>query len=174
MNKLRDHHDIDSNPVGLPDKVVQELIPELDALVASQFVIFHQYQKHHWLVEGPQFRDLHLFLAENYTAVHNEVDALAERITLLGGIPTSNPVNQSKISHITHESEGVFPIRECLVADMGAEGIIARNIRRVIAIANGHGDFGTKAVLEPILLAVENRAHHLEHFLGKDTLLPLA
>lgn len=161
---------IEENPIGLPRDLVQKLIPELDRHLASLFVLFHQYQKHHWLVEGPQFRDLHLMLGESYDAVHLEVDAIAERITAIGGIPTSNPVNQAKIAYIDHEPEGTFHIRHMLERDRAAESEIAVQLRDTIRLARDGGDFGTEDLLKKTLLAVEDRAHHLDHFLGSDTL----
>ena len=97
---------IEDNPIGLPKDVTSMLIPELDRHQASLFVLFHQYQKHHWLVEGPQFRDLHHFLQESYEAVHKQVDMIAERMTALGGIPTSHPAELVKVSYVEHEPEG--------------------------------------------------------------------
>lgn len=170
MKPLREHNHISDNPVGLSTEAVEAIIPELDAHTSSLFVLFHQYQKHHWLVEGPQFRDLHLFLGENYKQIHDDVDALAERVTLLGGIPTSSPANQEKRAYIKVEPEGQFPIRESLRADMEAEGRIARAIRNTIKVCTEHGDFGTRNLLESILVRVEDRAHHIEHFLGDDSL----
>lgn len=167
---LRPLGEVASNPIGLSTKTAELLVAQLDRHVASLFILFHQYQKHHWLVEGPQFRDLHLFFGDNYNEVHAAVDKLAERLTALGGIPTSNPAEQAKIAYIAHEAEGMFPIRLSLEKDMADEGKIAVELRKTIRDAYEHGDYGTKALLEGILLAGEDRAHHAEHFLGEDTL----
>ena len=83
--------EMEDNPVGLPEKAAREMASALDRHQASLFVLFHQYQKHHWVVVGPQFRDLHLFFQEAYEHVHKHLDALAERVTLLGGVPTASP-----------------------------------------------------------------------------------
>jgi len=48
-------------------------VTELDKHLATLFVLFHQCQKHHWLVEGPQFRDIHHFLEEGYTEIHKQL-----------------------------------------------------------------------------------------------------
>ena len=161
---------LEGNPIGLSNSVTAKLIPELDTHLASLFVLFHQYQKHHWLVEGPQFRDLHLFLGESYEEAHTQADHVAERITALGGIPTSNPVEQATIAYITHEPEGTFRIRAMLELDRSHEGQIAQKLRDTIRLACDLGDPGTEHLLKEILLDVEDRAHHLDHFLGADSL----
>jgi starvation-inducible DNA-binding protein len=120
---------VEDNPLGLPKDYVKKILPHLDAHIASLFVLFHQYQKHHWLVEGPQFMDLHKFLQGNYEQVHKQIDMLAERMTALGGIPTCNPVEQAKIAYFEHEPEGTYRIRHMLERDLEAEGILARKLR---------------------------------------------
>jgi starvation-inducible DNA-binding protein len=166
---FRAYGTIEDNPIGLPRELVAKLIPELDKHVASLFVLFHQYQKHHWLVEGPQFMDLHKFLQKNYEEVHESVDQIAERITALGGIPTSNPVEQAKIAYVQHEPEGTFRIRDMLERDRAHEGEIAQKMRATVKLA-GYDDPGTEQMMKRILFKVEDRAHHLDHFLGSDTL----
>ncbi|MEQ8316614.1 MAG: DNA starvation/stationary phase protection protein DpsA [Phycisphaerales bacterium] len=166
----RDPDFIEENPINLPEESAKQIIPELDAHLASFFVLFHQYQKHHWLVEGPQFRDIHHFLEENYNEVHKQLDAIAERVTAIGGVPTSSPTSQSKLAYIEHEPEGVFRIRDMLERDRSAEGHIAAKLRSTIRLCTEHGDFGSETLLKKILLKVEDRAHHLDHFLGEDSL----
>ena len=162
--------EIEENPIGLPRDAVRAIIPPLDEHLASFFVLFHQYQKHHWLVEGPQFRDLHHLLEESYNEVHKQLDAIAERITALGGVPTSSPSGQAEVAYIEHEPEGVFRIRDMLERDRHAEATIAARLRNTIKICTRHEDFGTETLLKGILVSVEDRAHHLDHFLGEDSL----
>ncbi|MCB0718296.1 MAG: DNA starvation/stationary phase protection protein [Bacteroidetes bacterium] len=161
-----------SNPIGLPDEYTEQSLPVLDVHVSSMFVLFHQYQKHHWLVFGPQFRDLHLYLEEAYTQIHEDLDALAERMTVLGGIPTSSPSRQIELSLFKHEDEGEKPVREMLKADLKAEQLVLRHLRDTIAMVSENGDFGTEKLLKGILYNSEDRAHHLEHYLEKNTLPP--
>ncbi|WP_258096041.1 DNA starvation/stationary phase protection protein [Salinibacter sp. 10B] len=161
---------IEENPVGLSEEATEELIPKLDEIQCTLWTLYHQYHKHHWLVEGPQFRDLHHFLEENYEEVHKYVDRIAERITALGGIPTSSPANQAELSHVEHEPEGTYRLRAMLEHDLEGERILSVLVRETIDVALEHGDHGTKRELEKVLTKAEDRAHHLDHFLGEDTL----
>ena len=161
---------IEDNPVGLGSDVATALIPVLDELQASFWVLYHQYHKHHWLVEGPQFMQLHVFLEEHYNEVHAHLDAIAERMTALGGIPTSDPGNQARLAFVTHEPEGTYRIRPSLRHDRAVERQLAVRLREAITKAFELGDYGTKNLLESILFKTEDRAHHLDHFLGEDGL----
>jgi len=54
--------------------------------------------------------------------------------------------------------------------DREAEGTIAGRLRETIAVCTRLGDYGTEALLKKILLAAEDRAHPLDHFLRDDPL----
>ncbi len=170
MNKLRKQKEYEGNPVGLSKETAVEMAKHLDRHLASFMTLYHQYHKHHWMVEGPQFRDLHLFFEENYQQVHDIFDKLAERLTVMGIAPTCHPANVAKIAYIQHEEEGVYRIRESLEHDMEAEKHIAVELRKSIKKAFELGDYATKSLLEGVLLKTEDRAHHIEHFLGEDSL----
>ncbi|MHC4446248.1 MAG: ferritin-like domain-containing protein [Planctomycetota bacterium] len=161
---------LEANPIGLSKDVVASLAPQLDEHVAALFTLFHQYQKHHWLVEGPQFRDIHVFLEEAYNEVHLQVDAIAERMTALGAVPTSGPARQAERSYIEHEPEGVFRLRDMLERDRNAECVIAQRLRTTIDQCTRSRDYGSETLLKQVLLKVEGRAHHLHHYLGDDSL----
>lgn len=161
---------IEENPVGLDEDAAEQLIPKLDEIHCTLWTLYHQYNKHHWLVEGPQFRDLHHFFQENYEEVHKYIDATAERITALGGIPTSSPAEQSKLSHVEHEPEGTYRIRAMLEHDLEGERILSVLVRETIGLALEFNDHGTKRELEKVLTKAEDRAHHVDHLLGEDSL----
>ncbi len=161
---------IEENPVDISDEAVEALLPKLDEIQSTMWSMYHQYHKHHWLVEGPQFRDLHLFFEKHYTELHKYIDRIAERITALGGIPTCAPTNQSALSHVTHEPEGTYRLRDMLKHDLRAEATLSKLVRESIDVALEHGDHGTKRQLEKVLTKAEDRAHHIDHFLGEDSL----
>ena len=160
----------EGNPIGLPRDVAEPIARHLDKHLASLWALWHLYRKHHWLVKGPQFRDLHLFLEENYERVAKDGDAVAERMTAIGGVPTSSMAEQAKLTYVSEEAEGYFPIRESLLHDMHCEGTIAQNLRKTIRECQDGGDFGTERVLKKVLLHAEDRAHHIEHYLENDSL----
>ena len=170
MNKLRNRTEYEGNPVGLSDEACSVMREHLDRHLAALWVQYAQYHKHHWLVEGPQFRDLHLFLENNYNEIHTQLDAVAERITLLGYSPSTRLDRYVKISYIEQEPENVFRIRDSIENDMKNERKICIELRKSIKVALEHDDFGTKSMLENFLFQVEDRAHHCEHFLGEDSL----
>ena len=167
---IQEFDQIEQNPIGLGREAVGPLIVALNKDLATAYTLYHQYKKHHWLVIGPQFRDLHLMLDDHAKQSLATSDRLAERITALGGVPLSAPANQQKEAAFTFEEEGSFAIRGSLQRDMEAEGKFVGLLRQHIVLAEKHGDYGTSQMLREILLSHEDQAHHIEHFLGEDSL----
>jgi starvation-inducible DNA-binding protein len=165
---------ISKSPIGLSQEIAEQMSSSLDMHLSALIALFHQYYKHHWLVKGPQFRELHLYFERNYKEVQEHFDEIAERITMLGGIPSSSMVRQESQSFITEEEEGEHPVRQMLRKDMEDEGLLAEKLRETIVAAWEGQDFGTEYLLKKILYHCENRAHELDHFLENDSLEPNA
>jgi starvation-inducible DNA-binding protein len=158
------------NPIKLNRDTTRQLIDALNTDVASLFVLFHQYQKHHWVAEGPQFRDLHLMLEEHYTATQQEADAFAERIVTLGGVPVSGPSAQLQRGYISEEPEGILDLRQMLSNDLKANQQILIKLREHIKLARDLGDYGTEQLLKRHLREQEFRTQDIMHMLEHETL----
>lgn len=158
------------NPFGLPQGTASQIVDVLNQDLAAMFTLYHQYHKHHWIVEGAQFLELHLLLEEHYTQLHEQFDEVAERIVALGGLPVSGPSEIEKHSYVQHEPEGMFDLREMLDHDVDAECSMAEKMREHITLANKLGDFGTESMLKTILEAGEKRAAFLEKHLMRESL----
>ncbi|WP_026371025.1 ferritin-like domain-containing protein [Kallotenue papyrolyticum] len=158
------------NPIQLKAKAAKTMIEVLNAHVASLFVLFHQYQKHHWVAQGPQFRDLHLLLEEHYTATQRQADDFAERIVTLGGVPVSSLAGQLQHSYIQEEPEGVLDLRQMLSNDLRANQQILQRLRTDIKRARELGDYGTEHLLKRHLRAQELRTQDLMHLLEHESL----
>ncbi len=162
--------EIVENAIRLDKKTAQQVVESLNADLGSLFVLFHQYQKHHWVVEGPQFREIHLLLEEFYNATREYGDQIAERITALGGVPVSGPRKQADLAYVEHEPEGVWPLRNMLERDIQINGQIIEKLREHVQQANQAGDYGTENLLKTILLGQEEQAHELQHLLEDESL----
>jgi len=158
------------NPIRLKRAAAEQMIDALNTDVASLFVLFHQYQKHHWVAEGPSFRDIHLLLEEHYTATQQQADAFAERIVTLGGVPVSGPSAQLKRGYLEEEPEGVLDLRQMLSNDLRANQLILVKLREHIKLARDAGDFCTEHLIKSHLRAQELRTQDIMHLLEHETL----
>ena len=73
-------------PIGLNEKTRQGSVTMLNQLLADTITLRDMYKKHHWQVVGPTFYQLHLLYDKHYEEQAELVDAVAERIQILGGV----------------------------------------------------------------------------------------
>ncbi|HWG92252.1 MAG TPA: DNA starvation/stationary phase protection protein DpsA [Candidatus Thermoplasmatota archaeon] len=162
--------EVERNPLGLPEDVARTIVTHLDEAVANLYVTYHQVKKHHWIVEGPDFRDLHHLLDEMAERLTKDADHLAERITALGGIPTSSAAAQQELATVGPEPEGRFPLRTMLENDFRLLQGTVMHLREGSELARAHGDYGTSHLLDKVLYHQEENLHHLDHVLARESL----
>lgn len=159
------------NPIALDAAGAKAVGERLDVLCATEYTLFHQLKKHHWMVVGAEFMPVHKFLDELADHARLAGDRLAERVTALGGVPTGAPKAQQELSLFAYEeTEDAVDVRTMLERDLAAEQALIVDLRKAIRLANEHGDLGTEDMLYDLLLEHEDEAHHLEHWLEPDSL----
>src|SRR3954466_3716174 len=84
--ELQRYGTVTALPNGLDAKKSEEICENLNQLLADTMTLRDMYKKHHWQVVGPTFYQLHLLFDKHFEEQVGLVDALAERIQLLGGI----------------------------------------------------------------------------------------
>jgi DNA-binding ferritin-like protein len=149
----------------------EQLVDALNTDLASTYVLYHQLKKHHWVVEGAEFRDLHLFLGEAAEEAEEFADELAERVQALGGVPLSGGKNYEERATVEPEGDDVYDIRTALGHDMEMYGDVIETLREHVELAENLGDPTTAHMLRENLIEVEEAAHHIEHYLEDDTLV---
>jgi len=170
---MRAFGEVGSNVVGLEVSVTEPVCEGLNMAIASFQALYIQYQKHHFVVEGAEFYSLHDFFQESYDAVKGHVHDLAERLDGLGGVPVASFTKLAELCCFTPEADGAFNSRTMLENDLVAEQAVIATIRRQASQAESLGDRATRYLYEKILLATEERAYHISHFLADDTLVIL-
>lgn len=172
MVKRQNPQTVKGSGISLDHNTRLEMAQMLDRHNCALHVALHQYNKHHWLTEGPEsFLSLHHLLDEHVEKTMEHIDKIGERIARLGGIPTAHPVTQHEMSYIKHEAEGRYSMRDMLRNDLEHEMKLQQEIRVQIKRAHDIGDFGTVEVLEEVLLKREDLAYHIYSVLEDDTLV---
>jgi DNA-binding ferritin-like protein len=167
---IRAFGEVGDNPVLLEKNVTLPVCEGLNAVLASFQALYLQYQKHHFLVEGSEFYSLHQFFQESASAARGTTHDLGERLNGLGGIPVASFGKLAELCCFTPEPDGAYDCRQMVEHDLAAEQAIIQLLRRQAAQAESLGDRATRYLYEQILLATEERAYHLDHFLASDSL----
>lgn len=172
MVKRQEPQTVKGAGINLPHAVRMEMARLLDEHNCALHVALHQYNKHHWLTEGPEsFLSLHHLLDEHVEKTIKHIDKIGERIARLGGIPTGHPVTQHDLSYIKHEAEGRYSMRDMLRNDLEHEMKMQEMMRKQIERAHQLKDFGTVEVLEEVLVDREDLGYHLYSVLEDDSLV---
>lgn len=167
---LRNFGQVYNNPVLLDQSVTAPVCEGLNIALASFQALYLQYQKHHFVVEGAEFYQLHQFFSESYVQVQGHVHEIGERLDGLGGVPVANLSKLAELCCFEQEQDGVYANRPMVEHDLAAEQAIISLIRRQASLAESLGDRATRYLYETILLKTEERAFHLDHFLTHDSL----
>jgi starvation-inducible DNA-binding protein len=167
---LRPFGAVGDNPIFLEKTVTTPVCEGLNVVLGSFQALYLQYQKHHFVVEGSEFYQLHEFFQESYEAVQDSVHEIGERLNGLGGIPAASFTKLAELCCFTPEPDGTYDCRRMIEHDLAAEQAIIQVLRRQAAQAESLGDRATRYLFEKILLETEERAYHLNHFLVPDSL----
>ncbi len=162
---------VEENELRLDREKAEQIVDALNSELANSYVLYHQLKKHHWVVEGAEFRDLHLFFQEAYENIEGGADVIAERAQALGGVPVSGPSNQESRATVEFEGEDVYDIRTMMQNDLEIYGDIIESMRGSIELSDNLGDYATAQILREILVTIEDDAHHFEHYLEDETLV---
>lgn len=162
---------VGSNAISLDPSTTTPVCESLNVLLASFQTLAIQYQKHHFVVEGAEFYQIHNFLQACFGEVQSHIHALGERLNGLGGVPVASLRRLVEFCCFEQESDGIYSCRAMLEHDLAAEQSVLAALRRYASQAESLGDRATRYLLEQILLETEERAYHITHFLAQDTLV---
>jgi starvation-inducible DNA-binding protein len=105
------------------------------------------YKKHHWQVSGITFYELHLLFDKHYEEQVGLVDALAERIQILGGVSVAVPQDVAEMTRILRPPKGREAVPVQLSRLLEAHETILVQSRSAAARAAERGDDGTNDLL---------------------------
>ncbi|MEO0432684.1 MAG: Dps family protein [Cyanobacteria bacterium J06656_5] len=163
--------EVTENAIALETSVTTPVCEGLNILLASFQAMYIQYQKHHFVVEGAEFYQIHNYFEESYDQVKGHVHDIGERLDGLGGVPVASFSKLAELCCFTPEPDGIYRCRQMIENDLAGEQAIIAGLRRQAAQAESLGDRATRYLYETILLKTEERAYHLDHFLANDTLV---
>src|SRR5207253_8145364 len=93
-------------PIGLSERARTESCELLNQILADTVILYNLYKKHHWLVAGHTFYQLHLLFDKHAGEQLELVDLLAERVQSLGGIAISDPRHVAEVTKIERPPNG--------------------------------------------------------------------
>jgi starvation-inducible DNA-binding protein len=134
-------------PIALAHATCAESVKNLNQLLADTITLRHLYKKHHWQLAGPTFYQLHLLFDKHYDEQNDLVDAIAERIQVLGGVSIAMAPDVAEMTLIPRPPKGREDVPVQLSRLMHAHEIVLKEARTMARLAANSGDDGSNDLM---------------------------
>jgi starvation-inducible DNA-binding protein len=134
-------------PIALSENVRRESVENLNQLLADTITLRDLYKKHHWQVAGPTFYQLHLLFDKHYDEQNEIVDAIAERIQVLGGVSVAMAADVAEMTLIPRPQKGREEVPVQISRLLHAHEIVLKESRAMARLAAEGGDDGSNDLI---------------------------
>jgi starvation-inducible DNA-binding protein len=134
-------------PIALSEHACKESVDNLNQLLADTMTLRDLYKKHHWQIAGPTFYQLHLLFDKHYDEQNEVVDAVAERIQLLGGVSVAMAHDVAETTLVPRAPKGREEVPVQVSRLLHAHEIVLKEARAMARRAAEAGDDGTNDLI---------------------------
>lgn len=143
-----------------------EVVKDLNHLLADFQIFTQKVRKYHWNVEGPSFFELHEKLDEMYERLSDDIDKVAERVRKLDDYPVATMSEYLEITGI-EEGKDTQNAQE-MISDIVADtNHFIEELTNAIKSAEKYNDIGTSDMYTQMLRSIEEDRWMLKAFLAK-------
>src|SRR5262245_27126731 len=134
-------------PIALSENTRKESVENLNQLLADTITLRDLYKKDHWQVAGPTFYQLHLLFDKHHDEQDEMVDAIAERIQLLGGVSIAMAADVAEMTLIPRPPKGREAVPVQISRVLHAHEIVLQEARTMARLAASSGDDGSNDLI---------------------------
>ncbi|HIW63405.1 MAG TPA: DNA starvation/stationary phase protection protein [Candidatus Stackebrandtia excrementipullorum] len=134
-------------PVGLSYDTRMYACERLNQLLADTQMLHWLYKKHHWLMRGPTFYQLHLLLDKHAGEQLEIIDELAERVQTLGGVAVGDPRHAAEITVVPRPPNGAEEVPAMISRLLEAHETILTAAHDAAKRTDEMGDDGTNDLI---------------------------
>jgi starvation-inducible DNA-binding protein len=134
-------------PLALSENACKESVESLNQLLADTMTLRDLYKKHHWQLAGPTFYQLHLLFDKHYSEQNELVDAIAERIHMLGGVSVAMAPDVAEITLIPRPPKGREEVPVQISRLLHAHEIVLKEARTMARLAANSCDDGSNDLI---------------------------
>jgi len=146
-NEVQPYGHLVKMPIALSKTACTESVANLNQVLADTITLRDLYKKHHWQVSGPTFYQLHLLFDKHAGEQSELVDAIAERIQLLGGISLAMAADVAETTLVPRPPKGREEVPVQISRLLHAHEIVIKEARAMARNAADSGDDGTNDLL---------------------------
>lgn len=146
-HELQPYGHLVAMPIALSAAAAEESVANLNQVLADTITLRDMYKKHHWQVAGATFYQLHLLYDKHATEQEELVDAIAERVQLLGGVTLAMAHDVAETTLIPRPPRGREAAPQQISRLLHAHEILIKEARTMAKLAAAGGDEGTNDLL---------------------------
>ena len=151
--------------LGIKEQNLTEINDLLNHVLADGNVLYIKLRKFHWNLSGDNFMELHKLFEEQYDAVAEAIDEVAERISTLGGVAIGTTSEFAELSLLI-ENPGKIPNNQEMIKELvNDHETIVKSLRKFVDdTEEKYGDKGTSDFLTGLMQAHEKMAWKLRKY----------
>ena len=151
--------------LGIKEQNLTEINDLLNHVLADGNVLYIKLRKFHWNLSGDNFMELHKLFEEQYEAVAEAIDEVAERISTLGGVAIGTTSEFAELSLLI-ENPGKIPNNQEMIKELvNDHETIVKSLRKFVDdTEEKYGDKGTSDFLTGLMQAHEKMAWKLRKY----------
>jgi starvation-inducible DNA-binding protein len=134
-------------PIALAEEARAESSQILNEILADSMILYALYKKHHWLMAGPTFYQLHLLFDKHAAEQLELIDLLAERVQSLGGVAVGDPRHAAELTTIERPPNGAEDVATMIHRLLDAHEIVIEKVRDGIEKTEKNKDWGSNDLL---------------------------
>ena len=134
-------------PIALSADARTESCTLVNQILADTIILYHLYKKHHWMMRGHTFYQLHLLLDKHAGEQIELIDAMGERVQTLGGVAIADPRHVAEVTKLKRPPNGVEEVPMMLSRLLEAHELIIGELREAIDKTAANQDSGTNDLL---------------------------
>jgi starvation-inducible DNA-binding protein len=152
-------------PLGLSRDARLYSCQRRNRILADTQILYALYKKHHWLMRGATFYQLHLLLDKHAEEQNELIDKTAERVQTLGGIAVGDPRHVAELTKIPRAPDGCEEVPAMLSRLLEAhETILADAHNAAAKVAELGNDGSNDLIVSDVIRTGELQAWFLvEH-----------
>jgi len=134
-------------PIGLSQDARLYACQRLNQLLCDIRILHSLYKKHHWLMRGATFYQLHLLFDKHAGELDPMIDEVAERVQTLGGVAVGDPRHVAEITRIPRPPDGCEEVPAMLSRLLEAHEAILIDAHDAAAKLAEMGDDGSNDLI---------------------------
>jgi len=136
---------------------MSNLMNKLSIIMADTYALYLKTQNYHWHVKGPHFKPLHELFEAQYRELAEAVDAVAERMLMMGHKAPATFKEFEKLKTIKDGDSGLNSNQ--MVSELANDNAtLVKDLNKAMLLAQDANDEGTVNLLSE-RVAVHQKAH---------------